>query len=213
MSLKRRMRRAAGNAPPVPKRVDGYEVTFSPIFEPAYAALGREVHQAVARFHDTSRSSPQEAIPELLKWIERYPQVHQFSNYLAVAYTHLGESERAVAVVEEHYRRSPEYLFARVNHAENCLYRDDLDGAREALGPALDLRALYPHRKRFHVSEFAGFTYAVGLYHLKAGDRAAAERAYERLRAVAPDNPGTSALHARLYAPAGYSAVLRLRNR
>jgi hypothetical protein len=45
-----------------------------------------------------------------------------------------------------------------------------------------------------------GYFYAVGLYHLAAGDLDAAQRAYELLHNVAPDEPSTQELGRMLYA-------------
>lgn len=197
--MKRRLRRTAerGRVTSVTKRIDGCEITFSKLRLFDYPD---EVDRAIERLNGMLHHSPREAIAELEDLIERHPGVPTLRNYLTIAYSAAGDRERAYREIEEAVRRHPDYLFARLNHAELCISRGDLAKAAELLGgPARDLRALYPHRERFHISEYVAFTYTVGRYHLEAGDRAAAERAYERLVAVAPDERSTMRLHELLY--------------
>ena len=109
-----------------------------------------------------------------------------FYNWLSNAYSALGDLPGVEHTIRENYRRNPQYLFARVRYAELCLRDGDLGGAREALGDGLDIRALLGGRKRVHISEFTAYFYAVGLYHIKTGDPAAAENIYGMPKDVAP---------------------------
>lgn len=122
-----------------------------------------------------------------------------FYNWLGMAYSSLGNVEAVTEVVRENYRRNPKYLFARLNFAEVCLRDGALAGAREALGPGLDIRRVPGGRKRLHVSGFAGYYYAVGLYHIEARDLAAPEKIYELLEEVAPDELPTEELRRMLH--------------
>lgn len=198
MSIKRRMRRAAARAgvPPGATVVADYEIVFSRLPDPR---MPDEVREAIPRLQRLASSFPGDAVAELREWIARYPEVPLLYNYLAGAYAAVGDMERAEETAWENYRRNPNYLFARVNHARFRLLRGDLAGAAEALGPRLHLQGLYPHRNRFHISEFVGFHHVLGLYHLESGNRAAAEDTYEMLRAVAPDDPVTRDLDRSLH--------------
>jgi hypothetical protein len=116
--------------------------------------------EALPGLHALVLDDPRSAVTEPGAWIEREP-LPMFYNWLSMAYSALGEIEAVKNVVREDYRTSPRYLFARLNYAERCLVDGDLDGAREALGPNLDIRALLGGRRRVHVSEVAGYFYAV----------------------------------------------------
>jgi tetratricopeptide (TPR) repeat protein len=170
---------------------DGYQIVYGPLHR--YEWQTPELNTLITRLHFLANEAPAEAIPELVALIERHPDVPVFYNYLASAYVGVGDDARAEEVIEENYRRNPDYLFARVNHAETCLRDGDLEGAAEALGGARDLRDLYPHRRRFHVSEVVGFTYALGRYHLVTGDWDAAEACHKLLHRVAPEDRSTEA--------------------
>lgn len=192
MSTKRKMRRRDR------AHARYYEIVYGPIEQPWQTRLSKETRDALPRLHALVLDDPRAAVAELRAWIEREP-LPMFFNWLSVAYGALGDTEGVRYTVRENYRRNPQYLFARLNYAELCLRDGDLEGAREALGPELDIRRFLGGRRRIHVSEVAGYFYTVALYHLKAGDRAAAEKIYEMLEEVAPEEVSTEDLRRRLY--------------
>jgi tetratricopeptide (TPR) repeat protein len=174
------------------------EIVYGPLPRPAHAHLSPEIREAMPALHALVREDPRAAVTELRAWIAREP-LPLFFNWLGGAYSALGDIKGVEETVHENYQRNPQYLFARVNYAELCLRDGDLDGAREALGGGLDIRALLGGRKRIHVSEFTGYFYAVGLYHIKAGDLDAAENIYRILKDAAPDELPTEELRRLLH--------------
>ena len=191
MSSKRKMRRGRQPAGQL------LEIVHGPMNQPWHSRLSRETREAMPGLHALVRDDPRAAVTELRAWIEREP-LPMFFNWLSGAYSALGDVQGVADTVRENYRRNPQYLFARVNYAEMCLRDGDLDGAREALGGGLDIRALLGGRKRIHVSELTAYYYAVGLYHIKAGDLAAAEHICGILEDAAPGEPPTVELRRRL---------------
>jgi tetratricopeptide (TPR) repeat protein len=175
-----------------------YEVVYDAMPPPWLSRASNEARDALTELRDLVRDDPRAAVAELRAWIEREP-LPIFFNWLGAAYGVLGEKKAVRDVVRENYRRNPDYLFARANYAEMCLNDGDLAGALEALGKELDIRPLLGGRRRIHVSEVTAYFYAVGLYHLKNGNRDAAESVYEMLEGVAPGEPGTEGLRRRLH--------------
>ena len=141
---------------------------------------------------------PSAAIPELLAAIAQYPQVRVLYNYLAVAYSAVGDVERSETVILENIRRHPDYLFARTNYAEMCLGRGEPDKVPEILGARLDLKQLYPKRNLFHISEVVGFYGVVGFYYWETGRPAEAARCYDLLRQLDPQHKMTRRLKAKV---------------
>jgi tetratricopeptide (TPR) repeat protein len=174
------------------------EIVYGPMSQSGHSRLSPETREALPELHALMREDPRAAVTELRAWIAREP-LPMFFNWLSGAYSALGDINGVEETVRENYQRNPQYLFARVNYAELCLRDGDLDGAREALGGRLDIRALLGGRKRVHVSELTAYFYAAGLYHIKAGDLAAAENVYGILKNAAPDEPPTEALRRRLH--------------
>lgn len=198
MSSARKLRRAAlRGGTSTRRRAEGIEIVYGKLHR--YDWQTPEMEAVIERLHHLASESPREAIPELVEMVERHPEVHVFHNYLATAYAAVGDTKRSDEVIEENFRRNPGYLFARLNYAERLLRERRLDECREVLGEDLDLEALYPHRRRFHVSEVTGFTYAVGLYHLQSGDRDAAKSSLDLLRLLDPEAQTTKALDRHLH--------------
>jgi tetratricopeptide (TPR) repeat protein len=169
------------------------EIVYEPLRHGVHAGLSNDLRDALPRLHTLVHDDPRTAVTELRTWIARESNPMLF-NWLGTAYGALGDVEAVRETVRENYRKNPHYLFARLNHAELCLQDDDLAGAREALGESFDIRAVLGGRRRVHVSEVAGYFYAVGLYHVEAGDLDAADRAYDLLAEVAPDERLTEEL-------------------
>lgn len=174
------------------------EIVYGPMSQPWHSRLSPEIREAIPELNALVRDDPRAAVTELRAWIAREP-LPMFYNWLSGAYSALGDTQGVEDTVHENYRRNPQYLFARVNYAELCLRDGDLDGAREALGGGLDIRALLGGRKRVHVSELTAYFYAVALYHINSGDLAAAEHIYRMLKDAAPDEPPTEELRRKLY--------------
>ncbi|HEX8390963.1 MAG TPA: hypothetical protein VF665_01295 [Longimicrobium sp.] len=158
------------------------EIVYGPMHQSWHA------RELLPGLHELVESDPRAAVPELHALIEREPLPMLF-NWLSAAYTALGDREAVDVTIRENYRRNPQYLFARVNYAELCIASGDLDSAREALGGTLEIRALLGARKRVHISELRAYLYAVGLYHIEAGDVAAVEAACRTLERFDPDDP------------------------
>ena len=176
-----------------------YEITTEPIQDRFYKRLPGRVKDAFDRLHYECQSQPRKAIPELLEWIEKYPQLPMLYNYLSVAYSMAGQREKAEAMILENYRRNPDYLFARLNYAELCLEKGDYEQVADILEHKIDLKLLYPNRKRFHISEVVNFMGLVGVYFVEIGEGETAKKYYDILEQIAPDYPMTTRLRRKLF--------------
>ena len=104
-------------------------------------------------------------------------------------------------MVREAYRRHPQYLFAKVNYANLCLQHGEIEKVPGIFHHAFDLKQLYPHRTRFHVSEFAGFAGVMCRYCCAIGEQDTALLSYQMLKQVAPKHPMTKHAKRALYPP------------
>ncbi len=200
MTKKRRRKQAARKFPNSQTvQVVTYEITDAPILDREYKRLPQEVKEAINRLHDLSQKRPSKAIPELLDWIDRHPNVPTFYNYLSVAYTLSGHRDKAEAAIEDNFRRNPDYLFARVHYGELCLTRRDYDRIPEIFDRKFDLKLLYPKRNKFHVSEVVGFMGLLGVYFFETGQRETAEKYYDMLNQIDPAHLFTKRLRRKLF--------------
>jgi tetratricopeptide (TPR) repeat protein len=180
-------------------KIVAYEITSEPIQDRRYKRLPHQVKDAIDRLHYEAEKRPHKAIPELLELIEKYPNIPMLYNYLSIAYSWAGQRQKSEEMIQENYRRNPDYLFARLNYAELYRARGEYDKIAEIFEHKFDLKLLYPKRKQFHISEVANFMGLIGLYFFETGERDAAEKYYDILNQIAPGYPMTKLLRRKLH--------------
>lgn len=185
-----------------------YEITSEPIEEPNYRRLPKAVKERFEGLFYEVQRNPQQAIPKLLELKKSYSQVPQIYNYLAIAYSRVGDNEKAEAITEECIRRNPKYLFARVNYAEICIVKGEYEKVPEIFEHKYDLKMLYPKRKQFHITEFANFMGIMGLYFAVTEQREMAEKYHEILQDVAPEFEAAKRLKQKLH-PGIFLQIMR----
>ena len=179
--------------------VSTYEITYEPIQDRKYKRLPKKVKAAIERLHFDSQKKPFQAIPELKRLVKKFPHIPILYNYLAVAYSRIGEKEKAEEISRMNIQKNPEYLFARLNYAEFFLMRKEYEKVAEIFDHKFDLRMLYPKRRRFHISEVVNFMGFIGVYWNEIGEREAAEKYNEILQAIEPSYLIAKRLNRKLY--------------
>ena len=178
-----------------------YDITDEPLDNRDIKKLPAPVQARIDDLYELAQHDPTQVIPELERLIATYPHVPTFFNYLSIAYLAAGDQEQATALVREAYRRHPQYLFAKVNYANLCLQQGEIGKVPGIFDHACDLQQLYPHRKRFHVSEFTGFAWVMCRYFCAIGERETAALYYQMLKQVTPRHPMTKQAKRALYPP------------
>jgi tetratricopeptide (TPR) repeat protein len=178
-----------------------YDITDEPLENRHIKRLPSQVQARIDDLYELAQHDPTQVIPELERLIVTYPHVPTFYNYLSIAYLHSGDQEQATTLVREAYRRHPQYLFAKVNYANLCLQQGESEKVPGIFAHACDLQQLYPHRTRFHVSEFTGFAWVMCRYFCAIGERETAALYYQMLKHVAPRHPMTKQAKRSLYPP------------
>ncbi len=165
-------------------RLVAYEVTYEAM---KILGLPELVEERLPVLREMVKSNPKQAIQELLVLKQNYPDAPVLYNYLCMAYEYLGNYEAARETIIENYQKTPDYLFAKINYAQMCLMEGNSDKIPEIFDGNFDLSLLYPHRTRFHVSEFTGFTGVMCAYFASIGKQDTAQMLYKSLLKVAPD--------------------------
>jgi tetratricopeptide (TPR) repeat protein len=178
-----------------------YDITDEPLDNRDIKRLPAQVQARIDDLYELAQHDPMQAIPELERLVTTYPHIPTFANHLSIAYLAAGDQEHATALVREAYRRHPQYLFAKVNYANLCLQHGEIEKVPGIFDHACDLKQLYPHRKRFHVSEFTGFAWVMCRYFCAIGERDTAALYYQMLKHVAPRHPMTKHAKRALYPP------------
>jgi tetratricopeptide (TPR) repeat protein len=185
-----------------------YDITDEPLENRYIKRLPARIQARIDELYELAQHHPTQAIPELECLVTTYPHVPTFFNYLNIAYLAAGDQEKAIACVQESYRRHPQYLFAKVNYANLCLQHGEIAKIPGIFDHVFDLKRLYPHRKRFHIAEFTNFAWVMCRYFCAIGAPETATRYYQMLKHVAPKHPMTK--HAkRSLSPPFWVRILR----
>lgn len=125
-----------------------------------------------------------------------HPEVINLLTFLLMSQRKIRQGDR---LIEENFKKNPDYLFARINYADLCLRRKEPQKVPELFHHKLSLKEFLPQKKMFHISEFRGFMVLMGLYHFSIGKREVAECYHYLAHRVDPCHPGTKILEKKLY--------------
>ncbi|MGA1869465.1 MAG: tetratricopeptide repeat protein [bacterium] len=169
-----------------------YNITDEPIKN--LVKIPKEIEKEVEELFYKSQERPEEAIEPLETLIKDYPFIPQLYNYLGVAYSRIGDYRNAQKIAKINYEKNPHYLFAKLNYAEICLQKGEAEKIPEIFDNKFELKALYPKRNEFHITEVAGFWGVMGIYFSLIGFTEQAQLYYKLLKELAPENPYTKNL-------------------
>jgi len=130
MSKQRKKRRSQkqGSLTQRAKVFDGigiveYEITEEPIHDRAYKKLPTHVRGQIDELYFVVHENPGQAVVPLEDLIKKYPDIPPLYNFLSIAYSSIGEDDKAEVIIKKNYERNPDYLFAKCNYAEICFQK------------------------------------------------------------------------------------------
>ena len=150
---------------------ESYEITFDPIKQ---NLKGRIPHSALKRYEylvERAQEKPREVLEEVEAFAKEYDRYPEVLNLLTYVCAQKKQVKRVEELVQLSYQKHPDYFFARVNYADQCLRRKKLDEFA-ALFPGLSLKAICPKQKVFHCSQYRGLMVLFGFYLLAKGEDA-----------------------------------------
>ncbi len=168
-------------------RFSQYRITDEPLPEPVYDRLPKDVKDRIQELMVTAQKNPIRAIPELQELKEKYPDVPNIYNFLAVAYSTLGDQKKAEAVIRENLAKHPDYLFGKLNYAQICIAKEAYEKIPEIFDNKFDLKMICPERDTFHITEFVTFCGIMGKYYFWTGQIDAARQYNKSLQEAAPE--------------------------
>lgn len=167
--------------------LSGYEITTDPNFLDELNAITPELSSKLEYYHELALDGKKSSIKKIQKAIERHPKNPQLKNYLSVLYGHIGDTKKMYDVNKWILAEHPNYLFGKLNLANEYYLKDEYDKMPQVLGETMDLKALYPDRNTFHLNEVISFLKCAVLYYTAIGNIDQAEIRYEIMEELAPD--------------------------
>jgi tetratricopeptide (TPR) repeat protein len=103
--------------------------------------------------HDLAQAKGAQVLPKLLKYIEQYPHMPEFMNYLAMYYVNSGNETKSFEVTLQTVERFPNYLFGKTNLALLYLQQKEYEKVLTVIDESFDVKKASPERDLFHISE------------------------------------------------------------
>jgi hypothetical protein len=175
-----------------------YDISWEPVLDTPDNKLAPDLQRELERLYNLIHTHPATVIDELEKWIEKYPDAAKLYNFLSNAYLGVNDKVNSERIIRENYRRHPDYLFAKINYAQLCLEKGELDEIPLIFNNKYDLSLLHPERRVFHITEWTSFMWIIGSYFCLKGETERAEFYHRALLKVEPDDPATKDLGRKL---------------
>lgn len=173
-------------------KISGYNITTDPGFQnERFGNTGELVEQFEELYFESQNKKNKRIIDRLTGLILKYPQSPQLKNFLSVAYSVQGNYKKATEVNKWILTEHPDYLFAKLNLANEYITGGQAQKVPEVLGEALEIKELYPGRDLFHLAEVTGFYNVIIRYYAVIKNLELAENRLEVLNEIAPDHPDT----------------------
>ena len=163
-----------------------YEVSWEPVVDRKFRNLPQNIQDELDELYEQLSREPVKSISRLLELKQEYPKLPLIYNYLSIAYGYV-DLEKQYECIRENFEKNPDYLFARCNFAQLCIQQGKYEKIPEIFGRKYDLKALYPRRSRFHMTEYVSFAHVMCLYFNAIGEREQAESIYKALQESVPD--------------------------
>ena len=178
--------------------VSGYNITTNPQFQNKRYGITHQLDKQLGKLAvECQNKNNKKIIDQLTQLIIQYPTVPMLKNFLSVAYNAQGNFEKAVEVNNWLLAEHPDYLFAKINQANDFINNGEFEKVPEILGEAMEIRQLYPERDLFHISEVTIFYRLAIRYYAVINNLELAENRMKILREIAPHHPDTE--HAEHY--------------
>jgi hypothetical protein len=131
-------------------------------------------HDNLTRLHHLAASGSPLAVPEIRRELAHFPKFPILLNYLRIAHLVRNENRKAETVLKKLAEEHPDYLFTRLELANQALAKNQPEKVAEQLGYNLNIRELYPERQVFHIAELCQYYYQVAVTLARTGQQALA---------------------------------------
>jgi hypothetical protein len=176
-----------------------YNITTDPQFLDDQNAINPQLSRTLEKYHQMALKGKKASIPKILSAIEKYPNNPQLKNYLSVLYGQLNMTQKMYDVNKWIIAEHPNYLFGKLNLANEYYLKEEYSKIPEVLGHEMELKSLYPNRRTFHLNEVTSFLKSTILYYTAIDNIEQAEIRYDLLKQIAPDSTDTEMISKHIF--------------
>ena len=175
-----------------------YTVSGEQDFLNRYFHVSDDALKSLRLCHEYVNKNPAGAITGLIELMQRYSDIPQFKNLLGTAYRLSGNLKKANEVNEWIIKEHPDYLFGKLNKAYRHLADGEPEKVEELLGELMEIRALYPERHTFHLTEVMAFYKVACLYFIAIDNIEAAKSRLQIMKTIDSNHPDVAFIRQRM---------------
>ena len=149
--------------------------------------------------HGRCAKEPRKVYNELDDFIKRHHTIPEVLSLLSYNYIIRRKIKRADEIMEHNYKHNCENLLVKVNYAERCLRKGEIEEFEEIFEGKYDLRDLYPETSEFHFDEYRAFHVVLGHYFFEKEEEELAEGHLLLASNIQPKHPSVIFLAKKLY--------------
>lgn len=175
-----------------------YQITFDSRPDHLKKQLSEPDLKSYLKLLEQAQIHPKEVYGQIKEFCEKHLHVAEVVNLLTFAHIQNFKIREAETLIEKTFIDHPDYLFARVNFADQVLRKKQLDKIKEIF-PTFNLHELFPEKSEFHASEFRAFVVMLGFYYLALKDQTAAIECLEVAKEIEPHDQSVIFLEKKIY--------------
>lgn len=184
---------------PIPSlEIDGFVITFEDTNDSLRKVFSTNEQKKFQDLLHEAQIYPKIAYPKALAWHAEVNDIKELDNLITYLHLQNKQETKAEDLILASFKKYPDYLFAKINYADQCLRKNKIDQI-PLIFSSFDLKELFPKRKSFHVSEFRGFMMLATHYHLKIKQFDLAKHYYENARQADPLHPSVLRCESKFY--------------
>ncbi|MES2199352.1 MAG: hypothetical protein V4489_04210 [Chlamydiota bacterium] len=168
--------------------IDGYKISYEDHKDSLNTFFSQKERIKFQDLLHEAQIHPKLAYPKALEWQSTVQDSKELDNLITYLHLQNRQLEKAENLTLASFQKYPDYLFAKINYADQCLRKNKIDQI-PLIFPSFNLKELLPKRTSFHVSEFRGFMMVASHYHLKIKQFSLAKHYYENARLADPLHP------------------------
>ena len=168
-----------------------YKIVYNSEDSDLDSGITPEIKELLTGVYERVLAKKKKVVAELNDLIEKYPHIPQFKNYLSVYYSLIGNYTKAFEITQTIAKVHPDYLFGKINLANEYLRDSEFERVPEILGESMEIKGLYPERNIFHVDEVLAFNKTAIFYFLEMENIEAAESRLEIMKKLDDESPYT----------------------
>lgn len=174
-----------------------YNITFDALPNPY---IPKKLEEKTEQLFNLCMEQPAEAISELKRLLEIYPDNAVLLNWLSGAYYATNNDQEAEKIVLQNYTLNPGYLFAKCAYAFNRMNKhESYDEIPTIFNHKFNLKDLYPERDVFHFGEERTFCMVMGLYFAHKQEFQTANLYKQIIHTIDPDHAAMEAIEAKIF--------------